>query len=112
MDSRDGLRSRHLTPERLEQHEQAASLVGLACIEGSLNQSSVPRYDGLDRDHQTQVQILAGPPSADPKDRLNIEQRNGVSLRFLESEPTRFLNLIILRNYVLCRNIGLTAIRK
>ena len=49
MDSRDGLRSRHLTPERLEQHEQAASLVGSASIEGSLNQGSVSPDDHFDR---------------------------------------------------------------
>ena len=43
-----GLRSRHLTPERLEQHEQAASLVGSASIEGSLNESSVSPDDDFD----------------------------------------------------------------
>ena len=43
-----GLRSRHLTPERLEKHEQAASLVRLACIEGGFDQSSVSADDDFD----------------------------------------------------------------
>ena len=36
------------TPQRLEQHEKTASLVGLACIEGSLNQGSVSPDDHFD----------------------------------------------------------------
>ena len=42
------MRSSRLTPERLEQHEQAASLVGSASIESSLNQSSVSPDDDFD----------------------------------------------------------------
>jgi hypothetical protein len=36
------------TPQRLEQHEQTASLVGSASIEGGLNKSCVSPDDDLD----------------------------------------------------------------
>ena len=71
-----GLRSRHLTPERLEKHEQAASLVGSASIEGSLNQGSVSPDDHFDRqphgsiglwfESRQAVQILVDLPPDSP----------------------------------------------